>query len=232
MNSKINILFILLFFTSITNCKNEEYKVCINQSPDIKIKLYNELTDQLICNNFFDEYYLGEKKYFDSLRVTSLKNDDEKYDKERVKAHNLLFNNKNKFCVLYIDSVNIKNTDIAEYSNESKINLIERNKHLFKNFSNSINILKNLSLRSSVKANQFNQCTVKVLDIENKSKNEKECEAGIVYFSEIVFDNTKKNALVFVNYRNKQRDFRNYIIKLTLVNDYWQADDEILLAIS
>lgn len=231
MNFRIKILFILLSFTLIADCK-EEMKVCISQSPDIRIKLYNELTDQLI-GNFYDDYYLGErKKYFDSLRIASRNNNDEVYNKEHTKAHNQIFNNEKKQCVLYLDSVKIKNTYISRYNNEARIKILKDNTHFFSGFSNKMDVLKSLCKRSTVKANDFNQCAVEVLDLEKKDKNKKDCEAGIVYYSEILFDNSKKNALVFVNYRNTHRVFRNCIVKLELVNNYWEIKDSILLAIS
>ncbi|MGO4708834.1 hypothetical protein AB4Y90_06880 [Chryseobacterium sp. 2TAF14] len=191
MNFKTKIVMILLSSLLLTNCK-EEMKKCVSQSTDTKVKLYNDLTDQLIPY-FFREDYLGEKRYFDSLRV----HDDDLYIEEKTKAHNEIFNHPEKFCNLYIDSTKNKNTDFATGSTEDNIKYIQRKKDFFKDFSNSPDIIKNLSIRSSIKANQFNLCTAKVLDLAEYDKHTNECEIGVVYFSEIVFDPSKKKSISF-----------------------------------
>lgn len=227
MNFKTKIVMILLSSLLITNCK-EEMKKCVSQSTDIKVKLYNDLTDQLIPY-FFREDYLGEKKYFDSLRV----HDDDLYIEEKTKAHNEIFNHPEKFCNLYIDSIKNKNTDFATGSTEDNIKYIQRKKDFFKDFSNSPDIIKNLSLRSSIKANQFNLCTAKVLDLAEYDKHTNECEIGVVYFSEIVFDISKKRALVFVDHRIKKNYYgRNAIFKLRLHDNYWEIEDVMLVSTS
>ncbi|MFP3591985.1 hypothetical protein [Chryseobacterium sp. SIMBA_038] len=227
MNFKTKIVIILLSSLLLTNCK-EEMKKCVSQSTDTNVKLYNDLTDQLIPY-FFREDYLGEKRYFDSLRV----HDDDLYIKEKTKAHNELFNHPEKFCNLYIDSIKNKNTDFATGSTEDNIKYIQRKKDFFKDFSNSPDIIKNLSLRSSIKANQFNLCTAKVLDLAEYDKHTNECEIGVVYFSEIVFDISKKRALVFVDHRIKKDYYgRNAIFKLRLHDNYWEIEDVMLVSTS
>ena len=218
---------ILLSSLLITNCK-EEMKSCVSQSTDTNVKLYNDLTDQLIPY-FFREDYLGEKRYFDSLRV----HDDDLYIEEKTKAHNEIFNHPEKFCNLYIDSIKNKNTDFATGSTEDNIKYIQRKKDFFKDFSNSPDIIKNLSLRSSIKANQFNLCTAKVLDLAEYDKHTNECEIGVVYFSEIVFDTSKKRALVFVDHRIKKDYYgRNAVFKLRLHDNYWEIEDVMLVSTS
>lgn len=241
MNFKIKIFMILLSSLLITNCK-EEMKNCVSQSTDIKVKLYNDLTDNLIPI-FFREDYLGEKRYFDSLRV----HDDDLYIEEKTKAHNEIFNNPEKFCNLYIDSTKNKNTDFARGSNnfitgntnfavdnpEAHKNYIKRRKELLKEFSSNTDIIKKLSTRSSIKANQFNLCTAKVLDLAEYDKHTNECEIGVVYFSEIVFDTSKKRALVFVDHRIKKDYYgRNAVFKLRLHDNYWEIEDVMLVATS
>ncbi|WP_415329257.1 hypothetical protein [Chryseobacterium sp. MMS23-Vi53] len=227
MNFKTKIVMILLSSLLITSCK-EEMKKCISQSTDTNVKLYNDLTDQLIPY-FFREDYLGEKRYFDSLRV----HDDDLYIEEKTKAHNEIFNHPEKFCNLYIDSIKNKNTDFATGSTEDNIKYIQRKKDFFKDFSNSPDIIKNLSLRSSIKANQFNLCTAKVLDLAEYDKHTNECEIGVVYFSEIVFDTSKKRALVFVDHRIKKDYYgRNAIFKLRLHDNYWEIEDVMLVSTS
>jgi hypothetical protein len=227
MNFKTKIVMILLSSLLITNCK-EEMKNCVSQSTDTNVKLYNDLTDQLIPY-FFREDYLGEKRYFDSLRV----HDDDLYIEEKTKAHNEIFNHPEKFCNLYIDSTKNKNTDFATGSTEDNIKYIQRKKDFFKDFSNSPDIIKNLSLRSSIKANQFNLCTAKVLDLAEYDKHTNECEIGVVYFSEIVFDTSKKIALVFVDHRIKKDYYgRNGIFKLRLHDNYWEIEDFMLVSTS
>lgn len=227
MNFKTKIVIILLSSLLLTNCK-EEMKKCVSQSTDTNVKLYNDLTDQLIPY-FFREDYLGEKRYFDSLRV----HDDDLYIKEKTKAHNELFNHPEKFCNLYIDSIKNKNTDFATGSTEDNIKYIQRKKDFFKDFSNSPDIIKNLSLRSSIKANQFNLCTAKVLDLAEYDKHTNECEIGVVYFSEIVFDTSKKRALVFVDHLIKKDYYgRNAVFKLRLHDNYWEIEDVMLLSTS
>lgn len=227
MNFKTKIVMILLSSLLITNCK-EEMKKCVSQSTDTNVKLYNDLTDQLIPY-FFREDYLGEKRYFDSLRV----HDDDLYIEEKTKAHNEIFNHPEKFCNLYIDSIKNKNTDFATGSTEDNIKYIQRKKDFFKDFSNSPDIIKNLSLRSSIKANQFNLCTAKVLDLAEYDKHTNECEIGVVYFSEIVFDISKKRALVFVDHRIKKDYYgRNAIFKLRLHDNYWEIEDVMLVSTS
>lgn len=227
MNFKTKIVMILLSSLLITNCK-EEMKKCVSQSTDTNVKLYNDLTDQLIPY-FFREDYLGEKRYFDSLRV----HDDDLYIEEKTKAHNEIFNHPEKFCNLYIDSIKNKNTDFATGSTEDNIKYIQRNKDFFKDFSNSPDIIKNLSLRSSIKANQFNLCTAKVLDLAEYDKHTNECEIGVVYFSEIVFDTSKKRALVFVDHHIKKDYYgRNAVFKLRLHDNYWEIEDAMLVSTS
>ncbi len=128
MNFKTKIVVILLSSLLLTNCK-EEMKKCVSQSTDTNVKLYNDLTDQLIPY-FFREDYLGEKRYFDSLRV----HDDDLYIEEKTKAHNEIFNHPEKFCNLYIDSTKNKNTDFATGSTEDNIKYIQRKKDFFKTF--------------------------------------------------------------------------------------------------
>ncbi|MDR6159843.1 hypothetical protein QF023_003359 [Chryseobacterium sp. SLBN-27] len=235
MNFTTKIFIILLSSLLLTNCK-EEMKICVSQSTDIKVKIYNDLTDQLIPY-FFREDYLGEKRYFDSLRV----HDDDLYIEEKTKAHNEIFNNPEKFCNLYIDSTKNKNTDFATGSKnfitghpEAHINYIKSRKELLKEFSSNTDIIiKKLSTRSSIKANQFNLCTAKVLDLAEYDKHTNECEIGVVYFSEIVFDPSKKRALVFVDHRIKNYFHRNAVFKLRLNNDnYWEIEDATLLLTS
>ncbi|WP_431608709.1 hypothetical protein [Chryseobacterium sp. 'Rf worker isolate 10'] len=227
MNFKTKIVMILLSSLLITNCK-EEMKKCVSQSTDTNVKLYNDLTDQLIPY-FFREDYLGEKRYFDSLRV----HDDDLYIEEKTKAHNEIFNHPEKFCNLYIDSIKNKNTDFATGSTEDNIKYIQRNKDFFKDFSNSPDIIKNLSIRSSIKANQFNLCTAKVLDLAEYDKHTNECEIGVVYFSEIVFDTSKKRALVFVDHHIKKDYYgRNAVFKLRLHDNYWEIEDAMLVSTS
>lgn len=227
MNFKTKIFIILLSSLLLTNCK-EEMKKCVSQSTDTNVKLYNDLTDQLIPY-FFREDYLGEKRYFDSLRV----HDDDLYIEEKTKAHNEIFNHPEKFCNLYIDSTKSKNTDFATGSTEDNIKYIQRKKDFFKDFSNSPDIIKNLSLRSSIKANQFNLCTAKVLDLAEYDKHTNECEIGVVYFSEIVFDTSKKRALVFVDHRIKKDYYgRNAVFKLRLHDNYWEIEDAMLVSTS
>ncbi|MFC3159684.1 hypothetical protein [Chryseobacterium arachidis] len=227
MNFKTKIVMILLSSLLITNCK-EEMKKCISQSTDTNVKLYNDLTDQLIPY-FFREDYLGKKKYFDSLRV----HNDDLYIEEKTKAHNEIFNHPEKFCNLYIDSIKNKNTDFATGSTEDNIKYIQRKKDFFKDFSNSPDIIKNLSLRSSIKANQFNLCTAKVLDLAEYDKHTNECEIGVVYFSEIVFDPSKKRALVFVDHHIKKDYYgRNAVFKLRLHDNYWEIEDFMLVSTS
>lgn len=227
MNFKTKIVMILLSSLLITNCK-EEMKNCVSQSTDTNVKLYNDLTDQLIPY-FFREDYLGEKRYFDSLRV----HDDDLYIEEKTKAHNEIFNNPEKFRNLYIDSTKSKNTYFGTDNTEVYLRRIIRTKDSFKDFSNSPDI-KNLSIRSSIKANQFNLCTAKVLDLAEYDKHTNECEIGVVYFSEIVFDTSKKRALVFVDHRIKKDYYgRNAVFKLRLNNDnYWEIEDVMLVSTS
>lgn len=226
MNFKTKIVLILLSSLLLTNCK-EEMKKCVSQSTDTNVKLYNDLTDQLIPY-FFREDYLGKKKYFDSLRV----HNEDLYIEEKTKAHNEIFNHPEKYCNLYIDSTKSKNTDFAADSIEDNIKYIERKKDFFKDFSNSPDI-KNLSTRSTIKANQFNLCTAKVLDLAEYDKHTNECEIGVVYFSEIVFDPSKKRALVFVDHRIKKDYYgRNAIFKLRLHDNYWEIEDAMLVSTS
>ncbi|MGI9650868.1 hypothetical protein [Chryseobacterium sp. RLHN22] len=134
---------------------------------------------------------------------------------------------------MYIDSTKNKNTDFATDSIENNIKYIERKKDFFKDFSNSPDIIKNLSIRSTIKAIQFNLCTAKVLDLAEYDKHKNECEIGVVYFSEIVFDPSKKRALVFVDLRIKNYFHRNAVFKLRLNNDnYWEIKDATLLLTS
>lgn len=225
---------ILLSSLLITNCK-EEMKKCVSQSTDTNVKLYNDLTDQLIPY-FFREDYLGEKRYFDSLRV----HNEDLYIEEKTKAHNEIFNHPEKFCNLYIDSTKSKNTYFATSSKnfitghpDAHINEIKSRKELLKEFSSNTDIIKKFSTRSSIKANQFNLCTAKVLDLVEYDKHKNECEIGVVYFSEIVFDPSKKRALVFVDHRIKNYFHRNAVFKLRLNNDnYWEIEDATLLLTS
>lgn len=232
---------ILLSSLLLTNCK-EEMKKCVSQSTDTNVKLYNDLTDQLIPY-FFREDYLGEKKYFDSLRV----HDDDLYIEEKTKAHNEIFNHPEKFCNLYIDSTKNKNTDFATGSKnfitgntnfvvdnpEANINYIKRRKEFLKEFSSNTDIIKKLSTRSTIKANQFNLCTAKVLDLAEYDKHTNECEIGVVYFSEIVFDPSKKSALVFVDHHVKKDYYgRNAVFKLRLHDNYWEIEDAMLVSTS
>ncbi|AZA67104.1 hypothetical protein [Chryseobacterium carnipullorum] len=226
MNFKTKIVMILLSSLLITNCK-EEMKKCVSQSTDTNVKLYNDLTDQLMPY-FFREDYLGEKRYFDSLRV----HDDDLYIEEKTKAHNELFNHPEKFCNLYIDSTKNKNTYFWTHNTEVYLRRIKRTKDSFKDFSNNPDI-KNLSIRSSIKANQFNLCTAKVLDLVEYDKHTNECEIGVVYFSEIVFDPSKRRALVFVDHRIKNYFHRNAVFELRLNNDnYWEIEDSMLVSTS
>lgn len=226
MNFKTKIVIILLSSLLITNCK-EEMKKCVSQSTDTNVKLYNDLTDQLIPY-FFREDYLGEKRYFDSLRV----HDDDLYIEEKTKAHNKIFNHPEKFCNLYIDSTKNKHTYFATDNTEADLRYIKRTKDFFKDFSNSPDI-KNLSIRSTIKANQFNLCTAKVLDLAEYDKHTNECEIGVVYFSEIVFDTSKKRALVFVDHRIKKDYYgRNALFILKLHDNYWEIEDSMILLTS
>ncbi|MCT2564043.1 hypothetical protein [Chryseobacterium herbae] len=229
MNFKTKIVMILLSSLLLTNCK-EELKKCVSQSTDTNVKLYNDLTDQLIFY-YFGDNYLGEKKYFDSLRVAWLKNSDDKYGEERTKAHNNLFNNPEKFCNLYIDSTKNKNIYFWTDNTEVYLKRIKRTKDSFKDFSNSPDI-KNLSIRSSIKANQFNLCTAKVLDLAEYDKHTNECEIGVVYFSEIVFDPSKKRALVFVEHYLKNYLHRAFVFELILHDNYWEIEDSMLVSTS
>jgi hypothetical protein len=205
-------------------------KKCVSQSTDTNVKLYNDLTDQLIFY-YFGDNYLGEKKYFDSLKVAWLKNSDDKYGEERTKAHNNLFNNPEKFCNLYIDSTKNKNIYFWTDNTEVYLKRIKRTKDSFKDFSNSPDI-KNLSIRSSIKANQFNLCTAKVLDLAEYDKHTNECEIGVVYFSEIVFDPSKKRALVFVEHYLKNYLYRAFVFELRLHDNYWEIEDSMLVSTS
>lgn len=227
MNFKTKIVMILLSSLLLTNCK-EEMKICVSQSTDTNVKLYNDLTDQLIPY-FFREDYLGKKKYFDSLRV----HNEDLYIEEKTKAHNEIFNHPEKYCNLYIDSTKSKNTDFVTGHPEAPINYIKSRKELLKEFSNNTDIIKKLSTRSSIKANQFNLCTAKVLDLAEYDKHTNECEIGVVYFSEIVFDPSKKRALVFVDHHIKKDYYgRNAVFKLRLHDNYWEIEDYTILSTS
>lgn len=220
---------IFIFFLSallITSCK-EEMKKCVSKSTDINVKLYNDLTDQLI-SYFFREDYLGKKKYFDSLRV----HNDDLYIEEKTKAHNGVYNHPEKFCNLYIDSTKNKITYFWTDNTEVYLRRMKRTKNSFKEFSN-ISDIKKLSKRSSIKANQFNLCTAKVLDLSDYDKHTNECDIGVVYFSEIVFDPFKRTALVFVDHRIKKDYYgRNGIFKLRLHDNYWEIEDFMLVSTS
>jgi len=227
MNFKTKIVIILLSSLLLTNCK-EEMKKCVSQSTDTNVKLYNDLTDQLIPY-FFREDYLGKKKYFDSLRV----HNEDLYIEEKTKAHNEIFNHPEKYCNLYIDSTKSKNTYFGTDNTEVYLRRIIRTQDSFKDFSNNTDIIKKLSTRSSIKANQFNLCTAKVLDLAKYDKHTNDCEIGVVYFSEIVFDPSKKRALVFVDHHIKKDYYgRNAVFKLKLHDNYWEIEDYTILSTS
>ncbi len=76
-------------------------------------------------------------------------------------------------------------------------------------------------------------CTAKVLDLAEYDKHTNECEIGVVYFSEIVFDTSKKRALVFVDHRIKKDYYgRNAVFKLILHDNYWEIEDAMLVSTS
>jgi hypothetical protein len=126
---------------------------------------------------------------------------------------------------LYIDSTKSKNTYFG--TDIILLRRIIRTQDSFKDFSNT-DIIKKLSTRSSIKANQFNLCTAKVLDLAEYDKHTNECEIGVVYFSEIVFDPSKKRALVFVDHHIKKDYYgRNAVFKLRLHDNYWEIEDYV-----
>ena len=133
---------------------------------------------------------------------------------------------------MYIDSTKNKNTYFGTHNTEARLKRIKRKKDFLKDFSNISDIREKLSIRSSIKANQFNLCTAKVLDLEEKDKHTNECEIGVVYFSEIVFDPSKRRALVFVEHYLKNYLHRAFIFKLRLHDNYWEIEDSMLVLTS
>jgi hypothetical protein len=234
-----NRVYFFIFFIFVFSCKEKELKKCINLSKNEETKLYNELTSQLI-NSFFGTKFLGEKKeYVDSIyfsfRVNHITKDSIKSIKEHIRIHNELFNDKDKFLNLYIDTLK---TDRNIIGREYIRKIENKYQNLGFDFKDTKYFKKNLNLYEVLKSKDFDLCTANVLDIGGKKIIDYNSTIGLFSISKVVFNTKKNRAMVKVLFRynceqeNKCNDVKSALFILEKVDNYWEIIEMDLLSIS
>jgi len=93
-----------LIFSIIVSC-NPDRKVCEFTSDNEELLIYNNILTDLVENRMHGRYLGGQEEkireeyYYDREEV-----DTAQIDNEFTKAHNELFNNPSRFCILYLDT--------------------------------------------------------------------------------------------------------------------------------
>lgn len=101
-------LQLLLIFSITVSC-NPDKKTCEFTSDNEELLIYNNILTDLVVNRMHGRYLGGQeekiraKYYYDKEEV-----DTAQIDKEFTKAHNELFNNPSRFCILYLDTTGLQ----------------------------------------------------------------------------------------------------------------------------
>ena len=184
----------------LSSC-NYNYKVCDCNSANEQVKIYNDILTELVEHHFYNRY-LGKDEEEIFNEFTSENPDTAKITKREIQLQNKLFNDKARFCNIYLDTIykpyfrqwSYYQNDTSHYAREIK--------DLILTFStdgqSAIDSLNNIKL--GLEPKDFQLCTSKVLSIRDLPKQKEKCFIGIVSFSKIVLNKTKTKGLLYCNF--------------------------------
>jgi hypothetical protein len=226
------IVLIILTTLILSSC-HYDYQLCNCNSKDEKIKLYNDILNELIEHHFYN-LYLGteNKKIFNEYVSTS--SDTAKIRRDLIRLQNSLYNDTVRFCNIYLDTVfrpafnqwTYFQTDTGRYAKETK-NLISTFSKDGQSVIDSLN-----SIQLSLKPSDFKLCTSKILSLRDFKSQKGKCSIGIVSFSKAFLDKTKTKGLLYCNFHCGKLCGKGELLVINYVNNRWMINKTILTWVS
>lgn len=221
------ILFIILTTITLSSCRYD-YKLCDCDSADEKVKIYNNILNELVEHHFYNRY-LGkdEEKIFNEY--ASDNPDTAKISRELIQLQNKLFNDTARFSNIYLDTIyrpyfnqwSYYQSDTGRYARETK-DIISTFSTDGQSVIDSLN-----SMQLGLEPNDFKLCTSKVLSVRDLKTQKGKGTIGIVSFSKVFIDKTKTKGLLYCNFRCGEFCGKGELLIIEKINNRWTITETI-----
>jgi len=233
MKNRLPILMFILSCVTIAGCnKGETYKICEYQTDDRQLKVYNDVLNDLIAHRFYNGYLAkafeehpydyGEGQDFDTAR----------FNRDRVKYHNQIFNDTSYFQNIYLDTA-LRHSYWDDYfpktSSDSTPQVPEL-MELFDAFKDSpLLIIDTLTLaQSQYRPSDFHLCVARL----KLYKRPYDFSIPRVSFSKIFFHPSKPQAMLYYEFICDTKCGFGEVLLAEEVNGHWIIKDRYELWIS
>jgi hypothetical protein len=210
----------------------QKYKTCTCTSKDEQAKVYSEILNELVEFNFYD-FYLGENaETLSALRRRS--RDTAVINNKKITLHNELYDNPNRFCTIYLDTILRPEIDawdsLKSHSDTFCVELRELLGEFSKEGQDIVDSLNTLQTRYN--ANDFQLCTSRAKSIRDATANGKDCVIGRLALSKLYFNKGHTEGMLFYRFRCGELCGRSELVQFENRNGKWAIKKTFLLSVS
>jgi hypothetical protein len=203
--------------------KRETCKICDFQTKDRKLKVYNDVLNDLIVNRFYG--YLG--KAFDEHPDNYGEGDDfdtARYNRDRVKYHNQIFNDSSYFQSLCLDTV-LKSTSLKDWQDylQNSNPDYATNSTIFSDLVDAVQPDRDQAIsllnepQAQYKPGDFHLCVARLIPY----KRFYDWDIGKIAFSKIIFHSTDNRALLYYEYMCGGKCGFGEVLLVEEMNGHW-----------
>lgn len=205
--------------------------MCNCVSKDEQICVYSDILNELI-DFHFGNLYLG-RSFDSSLQARMETSDSKEVKKELVDLHNAVYNNPERFCVIYMDTIlrpEISSWDfLKKRSDKFSIELCK----LIGEFSpNGQEVIDSLNtIQSRYNAEDFVLCTSKIKSIVYATSTGTGCLIGKIVLSKMYLNKERSKGLLYYEFRCGWLCGHSALIVFENKNGNWRIKENFWLSV-
>lgn len=190
---------VLIYSFILLSCK-QEYKACNCSSKNEQIKVYSEVLNELIEHHLYNSY-LG-KEADTIFRLKMAKTDTDKINKKLIALQNKLYDNPDRFCTIYLDTILVPEINSWNYLKiNSKAFSIELKKLISTISFNGQDVIDSLNtMQNKYAAEDLRLCTSKIKSIKDAVIKETDCVIGKITLSKLFFNKEHTKGLLLYQF--------------------------------
>jgi hypothetical protein len=211
----------LLILSIIVSC-NPDKKICEFTSDNEELLIYNNILTDLVENRMHGRYLGGqEEKIREEYYYDRKWADTAQIEREFTKAHNELFNNSSRFCVLYLDT-----TAHQRYSYDSLVIIPDPDlKRLVNEYTKDDRAaLDKLNDFPRHPVSHFGLCTAR-LEYWAGQADTTVCSIGLLELSRPILNDKRDQGLMYYSWKCGELCGHRGFMRIQRVGEKWKIED-------
>lgn len=231
-------IFVVLVLTGLlTSCINN-YKICNCNSENEKIKIYNEILNELVEQHFYSKY-LNIDEEIDEFYSKNISNPEQfkknykKFERERIKLHNKLYEDSSKCCNLYLDTLTQPSFEKwIYYQNVTDLFDVKLKNIITELSENGQYVLDSLNSNMEMNLSDFHLCSSRLVYSNERNWQNDKCEIGTVSLSKVFINKNKTKGIMYYTFHCGFNCGRGEVIVIEKIKNRWTIIDAIMTWIS